>query len=152
MVDKLWLLTQFFEEVYIPQAVWEEAVEQGKRPGVDVIRDFFVGRVKQIREIPGELGYMVDRGEAEAMALYQELDADFLLIDDKKARQIAEIQGVVCIGSLSILVEAKKKNMIEALRPLFLNLIENKRYFSIQLFNSLLMSAGEDPLERQNPA
>jgi hypothetical protein len=41
----------------------------------------------------------MDYGESEAITLYKELNANFLLIDDRKARLIAESMKVNCIGT-----------------------------------------------------
>jgi predicted nucleic acid-binding protein len=70
----------------------------------------------------------MDYGESEAIILYREQNDDYLLIDDKKARKIAESLGVNCIGTLGLLHHAKKRNIIRELRPIFIELIENKRY------------------------
>ncbi len=55
----------------------------------------------------------IDRGESEAILLHKELKADYLLIDDKKARQKAESLGINCIGTLGVLYLAHKKNLIK---------------------------------------
>ncbi len=39
-----------------------------------------------------KLSFLLDYGESESIILYNELQADFLLIDDKKARNIAELR------------------------------------------------------------
>ena len=50
----------------------------------------------------------IDIGETECILLYKELGADYLLIDDKKAREVAEINEIKCVGTLSLLYKAKK--------------------------------------------
>ncbi|MGY6561409.1 MAG: DUF3368 domain-containing protein [Luteibaculaceae bacterium] len=61
-----------------------------------------------------------------------------MLIDDKKARNIAENFGIKCIGTLGILSVAKDKGLIDELRPIFLSFLENNRYYSVNLKNKLL--------------
>ncbi|WP_446010432.1 DUF3368 domain-containing protein [Candidatus Electrothrix sp.] len=78
------------------------------------------------------------------MLLYKESDADFLLIDDRKARKIAENFGINCIGTLGILSVARNKKLIPALKPLFEMLLANKRFYSNGLLNSLLEQHNED--------
>jgi hypothetical protein len=46
----------------------------------------------------------MDYGESESVILYQELNANYLLIDDQKARLMAESLGVNCIGSVGLLI------------------------------------------------
>ena len=86
----------------------------------------------------------MDYGESECVLLYKESGADFLLIDDRKARAIAENFGINCIGTLGILSVARDKKLIPALKPLFKILLANKRFYSIGLFNSLLAQHDED--------
>ena len=80
----------------------------------------------------------MDQGESESVILYKELNADFLLIDDKKARKIAENFDIKCIGTLGILSVAKDKGLIDDLRPIFKTFLQNDRYYSIELLNKLL--------------
>ena len=46
------------------------------------------------------------------MALYKKLNADIMLVDDKKARQIAEFNGIKIIGSIGILLLAHRKKLL----------------------------------------
>ncbi len=51
---------------------------------------------------------LVDKGEASVIHLVREKGADFVLIDERKARKIArKIYGLNVVGSARILVEAK---------------------------------------------
>ncbi|MCD4698514.1 MAG: DUF3368 domain-containing protein, partial [Bacteroidales bacterium] len=76
--------------------------------------------------------------ESESVILYKELQADFLLIDDKKARRIAENFGINCIGTIGLLSVARDEKIILELRPLFEIFLQNKRYYSITLLNTIL--------------
>ncbi|MEM9835182.1 MAG: DUF3368 domain-containing protein [Bacteroidota bacterium] len=55
----------------------------------------------------------LDLGEAESIALAMELKADYLIIDEKRGRGIAEERGVRIVGVLGILIKAKKEGLIE---------------------------------------
>ena len=88
----------------------------------------------------------MDYGEAESVTLYRETQADFLLIDDKKARTIAENLHINCIGTLGVLLIAKEKKRVADLRSIFEQLLANKRFYSLQLLNRILLQAGEEAL------
>ena len=88
----------------------------------------------------------MDYGESESVLLYKELKADFLLIDDKKARTIAENFGIKCIGTIGLLSAAKDKKIIIELKPLFENLLQNRRFFSINLLNTILEQHNEEKI------
>jgi predicted nucleic acid-binding protein len=143
VLDKLELLDSLGEAL-IPPAVWNELMRHSGDldiPAVQSLRG-------KVRELQGENKYsqVVDLGESEAITLYQEMGGDYLLIDDKDAKQFAESQGIHCVGSLAILINAKKRGMIDSLRPLFLTLLAKNRYYSITLLNTILLENGETGL------
>jgi predicted nucleic acid-binding protein len=56
------------------------------------------------------LGTLLDKGEAPVIHLPREKGADFVLIDERRARKIArKIYGIRVVGSARILVEAKQR-------------------------------------------
>ena len=65
----------------------------------------------------------MDPGEAEAIVLAIELEADALLIDEKKGRKIAEEHGIIITGLLGILIIAKSENLISEVKPILDKLI-----------------------------
>lgn len=146
VIDKLELLNNLFDEVKIPQAVWEEISLNKSTEYYNRIEAFFREKVISISGF-NELTFIMDYGESESLILYKELNADFLLIDDKKARTIAENFEINCIGTLGLLSVAKTKGYIFELRPIFIQFIKAKRYYSISLLNMLLDKHGEHKLE-----
>lgn len=86
----------------------------------------------------------MDYGESESLILYNELNADFILIDDKKARNIAENFGAKCIGTLGLLSVAKDKKLITELRPIFEEFLRNKRFYALNLMNAILEQNNEE--------
>lgn len=146
IVDKLQILNGLFDDIYIPKAVWDELKRDQSTTSFQKIANFFQGRIKEISG-QNELIDIMDFGESESVILYGELQADFLLIDDKKARTIAEKFGVNCIGTLGILSIARKKGLVNELRPLFISFLKNKRYYSLDLLNSILLIHGEKAIQ-----
>lgn len=145
IIDELGLLNELFEEVKISNAVWEEITLDKTTEFYKTIELFFGSKVDNIKG-SNELTFVMDYGESESVILYKELNADFLLIDDKKARNIAESFNIKCIGTLGILFSAKSKGMIKELRPLFEIFLKNERYYSIKLLNTLLEKHNEQKL------
>jgi len=90
----------------------------------------------------------MDYGEPESVVLYKELHADFLLVDDKKARSIAENLGVNCVGTLRLLLIAIDKRLIKDLKSLFEMFLKNHRYYSLDLLNIFLIHKGENVISR----
>lgn len=149
IVDKLDLLSQLFDEIKIPKAVWEEITLDKSTEFHNNITQFFKAKVSNIKGF-NELTFVMDYGESESVILYKELNADFLLIDDKKARKIAENFDIKCIGTLGILSVAKDKGLINELRPIFKTFLENNRYYSIKLLNKLLERHNEQKIKHNS--
>lgn len=146
LVGKIDLIEKVFGDFYIANAVWEE-LKSYKNPAFDNGVLFELGkRVVKIRS-KNHLLVIMDYGESESVILYEELGADYLLIDDNKARVLAESFNVNCIGSVGLLVKAKEKGLIKELRPIFIKFLKNERYFSQKLLNMILIQAGEKPMK-----
>ena len=87
---------------------------------------------------------LVDAGEAEAIQLPKELNADHLLIDDFKCRRLAEREGVHAIGLLGVLLLSKLQGHLTAIGPLIDRLQREAHvYLSKDVVASVLSQAGE---------
>ena len=137
IIDKLEILNLLFDSIRIPIAVWEEITLNKTTEQYQKIHSFFLDKTQKITSF-NELSFLMDYGESESVILYKELRADFLLIDDKKARKIAENLGLNCIGTLGLLSVAREKKIILKLKPLFEDLLKKKRFYSIKLLNTIL--------------
>lgn len=146
IIDKLEILDNLFEEIYIPRAVWEELTVDKTAIHYSRIVEYFKDKVREVSGF-NELTFIMDYGESESVLLYKELNADFLLIDDKKARDIAEHFGIQCIGTIGLLSIARERGIIKKLRPLFVSFIKNKRYYSLKLLNVILKNHNEEEIE-----
>ncbi|MEI7423286.1 MAG: DUF3368 domain-containing protein [Prolixibacteraceae bacterium] len=145
LIDKLELLDSLFDDILIPPAVWNEISADETKPFYDRVCNYFKDRVKHTTGF-NELTFIMGYGESESVILYNEVEADFLLIDDKKARSIAENLGVKCIGTIGLLSAAKDKGYIVALRPIFEDFLTHQRYYSIDLLNAILLRKNEESL------
>lgn len=144
-INKLQLLDSLFDDVKIPQAVWKEITLNNSVPYYDIIINYFENKIEKIKSF-NELSFLMDYGESESVILYREQNADFLLIDDKKARRIAENLKINCIGTLGLLIIAKEKKLIQELKPIFQEFLINKRYYSLELLNSILIENNESKI------
>jgi uncharacterized protein len=90
-----------------------------------------------------DLDSALGQGELEAMALYKQLAADALLIDDHRARIIAEHNQIHCIGALGILLLAKQRGKIGRISPYIERLRPSSIRYGEDLLNRVLKLAGE---------
>ncbi len=111
------LLDRLFEKVKVPQAVFDEVIVEGKPMAVR-LHHYLQEKVCAV-----DLTTMVinagglGRGELEAMALYKQINADYLLIDDKRARKVARLNQIEITGSQGILLFAKQERIILKVKP-----------------------------------
>ena len=137
------LLSQLFSTICIPQEVYRE-LKSKQAPGHQEI-DLPYFQVKQIQgtQYIGLLLHDLDRGEAEAIILAKELQADILIIDERMGYQIAKRQGLHVIGTLTVLLMAKQHGIITAVKPLLDNMIQQGRWYSQFVYNKFLDKIGE---------
>ncbi|KPA19192.1 hypothetical protein MHK_000592, partial [Candidatus Magnetomorum sp. HK-1] len=84
----------------------------------------------------------LDIGESEAIALAHEKNADVLIIDEKAGRIVAR-QYVKIIGLVGVLLSAKKKKIINEIKPILIKLKNSGFKLSNNLFAVALEKAGE---------
>ena len=119
-IGQLSLLKQrFFEGVLIPDAVWHEVVEVGGgRPGaVEVQGSGWIQRRSvedqdHVRLLCAEL----DIGEAEAIVLARQEQADVVLLDEKEARRVVRRLGMHVLGTVGLLIWARREGLVPSLR------------------------------------
>ena len=147
IIGQLDILSQLFGEIIIPPKVFEEIqrlesfeidIEEIKNS--DWIKIIIPSNVKLVQELNENL----DEGESEAIALAKELNAEFILIDEKKGRKVAEQLGITAIGLLGILLKAKQKRAVERIMPLLDSLRQDAGFWiSDVLYHDILMQAEE---------
>ena len=88
-------------------------------------------------DILSELPQRIHTGEREAIALAYEFGMP-LLIDERRGRQAAENIGVAIIGSLGILAEARREEIVEDLAPLVQTILESGYWISPEVVKAFL--------------
>jgi len=118
LCGQLELLDKLFNDVLIPQEVYSESTKRGKEP-TPVIQKWAVGKIVEVidRKKVNIFSETLDKGESEAIVLYLEKSADYLLIDEKKGRKTAIENGIKVVGSLGVLIMAKRKGLLQSIKP-----------------------------------
>jgi len=141
--DGLDVLLKVYNDVKVPQAVYAEVTESDK-PQAAALTTFLSGRVAEVDYSHWVLAAdRLGQGEIEAMALYKQLAADALLIDDHRARAIAEHNKINCIGALGVLLYAKQQGKIEKVAPYAERLRHSSIHYGEALLNKVLSLASE---------
>lgn len=103
-LERLDLLTQLFEHIHIPQRVAQEiAAKEDCVARLLLSHPNFSVMASSNPTLLILLDGVLDYGEAEALTLAQEKQL-LLLIDEKKARQIAKNMGLKIVGLLGVLL------------------------------------------------
>jgi predicted nucleic acid-binding protein len=141
------LHTRFPEGLLIPEAVWREVVQEGGgRTGAREVATADWIRVQRIqaRSLIPLLQTDLDEGEAEAIVLAQEVTADMVLLDERDARRVARRLGLQVVGTVGLLVEAKRLGRLINLREQLDALqTQGKFRLSRQLYERALREGGE---------
>lgn len=107
------LLHELFERIIIPSAV---AVELSRPETPELVRRW-ISALPSWLEVrsPSRVdpGLNLGAGEREAISFAQEINADFILLDDRRARTAAQKRGITVVGTLNILDEAAERGLVE---------------------------------------
>lgn len=141
VIDKLNVLEELFGGVYVPRAVYNEVTHQNKGKS-EKLAYYCKDKVLDIAS-EVNLNITLGTGESEAIILYKEKHADFLLCDDKKAKKFARNFGVNVIGSLGILLKAKEAKLIVEVTPLIEKLRVSQIFIDDKTCELVIKMAGE---------
>ena len=141
IVDKLDMLEKLFGDVYVPRAVYDEVSKENKTESYK-LKNYCKDRVLDIQLSPN-FNITLGKGESEAIVLYTEQNADFLLCDDKKAKKFAQSFGLKVIGSLGILLKAKEAELISEIAPL-IEILRGSRIFIDDKTYALVLKLAEE--------
>ena len=132
------VLRELFGRVLIPIAVQKELLRGhlSAPPWVEV---------RSVNAVPRSLlEEGLDRGETEAIALALEIEADVLLIDERRGRRAAAARGLKVTGLLGVLVLAKQRGHLLKVRPVIDELQRIAGcWFDAVLIEDVCRAAGE---------
>ena len=119
-IAQLEILPVLCPTVLVPGPVVSE-IEVGRSSGVDLPD---LTRLPWITVMSPAampvLGLVTDLGlgEAAVLALALERPGAIALLDDRPARKLASVRGIPVVGTLGILIQAKKRGIIPEVKPL----------------------------------
>jgi len=154
-IGQLALLQHRFPQgVLIPEAVWREVVEAGgDRPGAQEVRaaGWIQRRTVEDQDYVRLLVTELDEGEAEAVVLARREGANVVLLDEKEARRVAGRLGLPVLGTVGLLIWARRRGLISSLGILLKALQEQGGFrLSRELCLEALHRVGE--VARENSA
>lgn len=109
IIDRLDLLRALFEQVIVPTAVYDEVVVQGiGKPGAEALAraDWLEVTPSSPHSAIDPLLTGLDAGEMAVLLLAQQVNPDWIIIDERLGRRAAFALGVSVKGTLGILLAA----------------------------------------------
>jgi len=114
-IGMLNLLKDYFGEIFIPPGVYDEVCFKGKgKPGAEEVEsaDWIKLREIENRFAAQILEIELDRGEAEVIVLAKEINADIVLVDDRRPREVLKRLGFKVLGTVGVLIKAARDGRI----------------------------------------
>ena len=146
-IGQLDILRQLYGSIAIPESVYHEiAVTGSGAAGSREVQALgWIETKKTTNRLQvAALQIELDKGEAESIVLALELNAELLLLDERRGRTVASRLGLKSVGILGCLIEAKHKGLIPSVKPILDNLIVNAGFWVTEnLYMRVLQTAGE---------
>lgn len=89
------------------------------------------------------LEMQIDKGESSAIALALEIPNSTVILDDYKARKIAEKLGITFTGTIGVIIKAKLTGIIPSIKPILQKIKKTNFYLSEELELQALHEAKE---------
>lgn len=139
------VLNLLYNEVYMPVTVKNEILAGGSEGiGIKELKEsdwLIIEKVKDFKKV--NLLYELEKGEAEVIVLAIEKSIKHVLIDERIARLQAKVLNIDIIGTLGLLLKAKRKNLIKKIKPLINSIVEGGYWIKEDIIKEILKEAGE---------
>ena len=147
-VEELDLLRRLYRRVVVPPAVHTELAIDSNRPGAKVLAGVFAAGWADVAAVTDasvrwELHQLLGPGEAEAIALAEQEDTRFLLIDDARGRRTARSREIPIVGVAGVLLAAKSRGELSVVGPVLDRLSSVGYRLSPRLVAGTLLRAHE---------
>ncbi|WP_367874232.1 DUF3368 domain-containing protein [Luteolibacter sp. Populi] len=136
---------QLFPLVIVPAEVQQELLAKGSPDQGQLEMALKNARIHPSSNTPDPLlNSELDGGEASVISTALELGISALILDERKARRIASmVYGLQCKGTAGLLVEAKSRGLIGAVKPCLEGMIQGGYFLGPALVAACLSAAGE---------
>lgn len=142
--DLIGLLAQIFARVMVPQVVLDECLRHPQLNDAQRIQAAVSAGTLSVIDSSPALLPALDAGECAAIGCALQHGAA-LLVDDLAARRQASAMGLQVIGTLGVLVLAKRRGLIPLVAPVVHAMRAGGHYLSDAALQAVLQAAGEAP-------
>jgi predicted nucleic acid-binding protein len=145
-LKRLDILRQGVDLVYIPSGVLQElriVPDEASDMVLGAIGEWLQEKSCSQNNLVSLAEQSVDRGEAEVIALALELETKDVVLDDLDARRFARRNGLEPVGTLGLMLAAKRNGLIETIKPEVERLEQAGFRATDALVREVLAAAGE---------
>lgn len=89
------------------------------------------------------LELQIDKGESSAIALALEIPGSMVILDDNKARKIANQLGLTYTGTIGVIIKAKLQGLIPSIKPIITKIKKTDFRLSVEIELQALKQANE---------
>ena len=142
-IGQLDLLPTLFHEIHVVDTVVDECAAGG----TIVVPD--LNRLHWIQIVPSELCahphilLNLDKGEQHTLDMASKMHADYVIIDEKLGRNIAEYMGLNVTGTLGVLLKAKQQGHIVSFVTCVQEMLRQGIRYNMNLLRRLAVHVGE---------
>jgi predicted nucleic acid-binding protein len=142
-IQRLDLLPALFGRIHLVNEVVAEC-EAGGAISVPILRDFdWITLVASTQVSQPGLLLELDKGEKHTLDMAKKYRADWVFIDEKIGRNMAEYLGLRVTGTLGILLKAKQQGLIASFKECVTTMQNQGIYYHPDLLKKLLNQVGE---------
>ena len=149
-IGRVSVLTSLFGSVVVRDRVLTELHVDSDRPGARALSAALAAGAIRPQALPegsaaelARLCLLLDAGEASAILLAEQIKCRFLLIDERRGRQIARARGVPVVGLAGVLLAAKRSGLLPSVASTLADLSREGYRLSDALVSEVLRLAGE---------
>ncbi len=140
-IERLELLPQLYGTITITPEVYNEVMVQGA--GLEgssqvATAQWIDVRLSKIANLVGLQRFGLGIGELSAIMLGRELKAGLVLIDDMKARKVAQEQGLAVLGCVGVLEDAFSLGLFSDLPEAYRQLLASGAYVDRRILENSL--------------
>jgi len=142
-IGQLDLLPRLFTQIHLVGEVIEECAVGGPMAVPDLRS---LPWVKEIESTPIEYPTLLlelDKGEKHTLDMARKLSADWVVIDEKIGRNMAEYLGLNVTGTLGVLLKAKQQAWIPSFRDAVESMMRQGIRYNLSLIDKLARQIGE---------
>ncbi|HRZ07774.1 MAG TPA: DUF3368 domain-containing protein [Candidatus Contendobacter sp.] len=142
-IQQLDLMPRLFQRIHVVEEVVAECRAGGRIPVPELTRLPWIQVVSATPLVYSTLLLALDKGEKHTLDMAIQYRADWVIIDEKIGRNVAEYLGLNVVGTLGILLKAKQAGWIASFSQSVMAMQSQGIFYHPRLIRKLATAVGE---------